>query len=81
MVFSGYMPSCGIAGLFGSFRGIPGGVVVKNPPANARDIRNLVTHSGILVWGVPGLRKLAGYSPRGCKDSDTTQLIWHACLA
>ena len=50
MVFSGYMPSCGIAGLFGSFRGVPGGVVVKNPPANARDIRNLVTHSGILVW-------------------------------
>ena len=67
--------------MFGSFRGIPGDVVVKNPPANARDIRDLVTHSSILVWGSPGLRKLASYSPWGCKELDMIQVIWHAWLA
>ena len=30
---SGYMPSSGIAGLYSSFMGFPGGSVVKNPSA------------------------------------------------
>ena len=33
MVSSGYMPSSGIAGLYSSFMGFPGGSVVKNPSA------------------------------------------------
>ena len=35
-----------------SGRGFPGGAVVKNPPANARDIRN--------VGSVPGWEKSPG---------------------
>ena len=54
----------------------------KNPPANARDVRDtgsipgwgdpleegMATHSGILVWKIPGQRSLAGYSPWGRKS-------------
>ena len=93
-------------------------LVVKNPPANAGDIRDMgltqgwedsleedmVTHSSILSfffflkfiyfqlkanWGMEptpvflpgefhGQRSQAGYSPRGCKESDMTeQLTFH----
>ena len=31
------------------------------------------THSSILAWRIYGQRSLAGYSPWGCKDSDTTE--------
>ena len=48
-------------------RGFPGGIVVKNPPANTGDIRDAVsipgsersrgggraTHSSILAWRIP----------------------------
>ena len=62
--------------------------VVKNPPANAGDLRDT---DSILTWGkIPwrrkwqptlvflprefhGLRSLAGYSPLGHKQSDTTE--------
>ena len=30
------------------------------------------THSSILAWEVHGQRRLVGYSPRGLKESDTT---------
>ena len=32
-----------------------------------------VTHSSILAWGIIWKRSLAGYSPWGCKKSDTTE--------
>ena len=30
-------------------------------------------HSSILAWGIPW--SLVGYSPQGCKESDTTEVI------
>ena len=53
-------------------------LVVKNPPANAGDGRNprvqslsrkgprkegMATHSSILVWRIPWIEDLVGYSP------------------
>ena len=64
-------------------------VVVKNPSANARDIRDagLIPESGrspggghgrewssILARETKGQRSLVGYSPWGCKESDTSDL-------
>ena len=34
--------------------------------------KGLATHSSILAWETLGQRSLAGYSPWGCKESDTT---------
>ena len=62
-------------------------VVVKNLSANAGDIRDVglihglgrsrgghSDHSSILAWRIPhGQRSLAGYSPWGRKESDTTE--------
>ena len=62
-------------------------IVVKNPPANAGDSRNedsipvlgrsaekeMLTHSSILAWESHGQRRLAGYSPWGCRESDMTE--------
>ena len=33
----------------------------------------MATHSSILAWEFHGQRVLVGYSPRGCKESDTTE--------
>ena len=33
----------------------------------------MATHSSILAWEIPWQRTLEGYSPRGCKESDTTE--------
>ena len=58
---------------------------VKNPPAKretqARSLswedsleRGMVTHCSILAWRIPRTeRSLVGYSPRGHKESDTTE--------
>ena len=35
----------------------------------------MVTHSSILAWRISGQRSLVGYSPWGCKESDTTELL------
>ena len=67
--------------------GFPGGLVIKNPPANAGDM-GLIPGLGrsprggdgdpILVF-LPGKyhgqRSLVGYSPRGCKESDMTECL------
>ena len=37
--------------------------------------KEMVTHSSILAWRIPGQRSLAGYSPRGRKESDTTERL------
>ena len=67
-------------------------LVVKNPPANEGDIRDTRSISGLgrcpgkgngnpLQHSWPGeshaQRGLTGYSPRGCKESDTTKATWH----
>ena len=58
--------------------------MVKNPPANAGDIREQVwslgredpleegtaTHSSILAWKIPRMESLVGYSPQGQEESD-----------
>ena len=35
--------------------------------------KEMATHSSILAWKIPGQRSLADYSPRGHKESDTTE--------
>ena len=52
------------------YRGLLGGSVVKNPPANARDVgsipglgrstgeKEMAVHSSILAWGVPWTEQL-----------------------
>ena len=63
------------------------GSAVKNVPAIQKiqetQIRSLgredpleesmATHSSILAWRTQGDRSLVGYSPWGCKESDTTE--------
>ena len=39
----------------------------------------MATHSSILAWGIPWTEDLAGYSPWGRKDLDTTEATQHAC--
>ena len=67
--------------------GFPSGAVVKNPPASAGDTRDRVQSLGqedpleeemakptpvFLLWKSHGQRSLAGNSPLGCQESDTT---------
>ena len=61
--------------------------MLKNLPANAGDEREtglalgledpleegMATHSNILAWRTHGQRSLAGYSPWGCKESETSE--------
>ena len=68
-------------------RELPGGAVVKNPPANVGDARDvgsisgwedpleeeLATHSSVLAWEIPGERSLLGYSIWGLKELDMTE--------
>ena len=35
--------------------------------------KDMATHSGILAWRIPWTEKPGGYSPQGCKESDTTE--------
>ena len=37
--------------------------------------KGMATHSSILAWILHGQRSLAGYSPWGCKESDTTEQL------
>ena len=70
---------------------IPRGIVVKNPPVNAGDIRDVFDpwvrkipwrkkwqSTPVFVPGkFHGQRILEGYSPWGCKESDTTEHRGH----
>ena len=40
--------------------------------------KEMATHSSILAWGIPWTRSLAGYSPWGHKELDTTKATEHA---
>ena len=46
--------------------------------------KEMATHSSILAWEIHGQRSLVGYSPWGCKESDTTEHesihIIHLCF-
>ena len=35
--------------------------------------KEMATHSSILAWRICGQRRLEGYSPWGCKESDMTE--------
>ena len=37
--------------------------------------KEMATHSSILAWKSHGQRSLVGYSPRGRKESDTTERL------
>ena len=37
--------------------------------------KGMATHSSILAWRIHGQRSLAGYSPWGRKESDTTERL------
>ena len=58
--------------------GFPGRSEVNNLSANAGDTgdyleEEMATHSSILAWKIPWREDLVGYSPRGCKESDTIE--------
>ena len=67
------------------------GLVIENPPANVGDIKDagsisglgrspeegMATHSVPLPGKSHGRRSLVGYSPRGRKQSDTTEQLSH----
>ena len=36
--------------------------------------KEMATHSSVLAWEIHGQRSLVGYSPWGCKESDTTRI-------
>ena len=65
---------------------------VKNPPAirettggrvgalgreDTLEEEGMATHSSILAWRTHGDRSLVGYSPWGCRESDTTEATKH----
>ena len=40
---------------------------------------SMTTHSSILAWRIPWQRNLAGYSPYGHSESDTTEATEYTC--
>ena len=42
--------------------------------------KGMATHSSILAWRICGWRRLVGYSPRGCKELDTTEQLHFTSL-
>ena len=37
--------------------------------------KEMATHSSILAWKIPQTEEPGGYSPKGCKESDTTERL------
>ena len=37
--------------------------------------KEMATHSSILAWKIPWTEEPVGYSPRGCKELDTTERL------
>ena len=67
-------------------KGFSGGSVVKTLLANALDSipvnpqkdpqeKQMATHSSNLAWRIPWTEEPGGYSPRGCKELDTTERL------
>ena len=42
--------------------------------------KGMATHSSILAWRIPWTEEPGGYSPWGCKESDTTEQLTHTLL-
>ena len=74
------------------FKSFPGDLAVKNLPAKQElqetGIRSLGgegtlerawQHTPASCWRTPWTGELAGYSPQGCKELDTTEATWHMC--
>ena len=58
-------------------------LVVKNPPANAGDLRYPGGGRGnpwqySCLKNLHGQRSVVGYGPKGCKELDTTEVTEHA---
>ena len=68
-------------------------LIVKYPPANVGEMgcrfdswvgktpleESTAIHSSILAWRIPWTEEPGGlYSPRGRKESNTTEATWHA---
>ena len=65
--------------------------MVKNPPANARDLRDaglipgsgnplekgMATHSNIRAWRIPWIEEPGELQSMGCKESDMTEQLMH----
>ena len=64
--------------------------MVKNLPANVGDVKRhgfeflgqedpldeeMAAHSSILDWRIPWTEEPGGIQPRGCKESDMTEVI------
>ena len=72
----------------------PVALVVKNPPANSRDIGNMAsipgsgrspgedmaTHSSILAWETPWAEKPGGLQPVGSQRVRQDLATEHACI-
>ena len=73
--------------------GLPGGSVVKSPPANAGDLGSMpglglfppekekATHFSIFAWEIPWTEESVGYSSWGCKEAgqDSAAKQGHDC--
>ena len=42
--------------------------------------KEMITHSSILAWSIPGTEKPSGLSPLGCKELDMTEQLTHIVL-
>ena len=40
----------------------------------------MATHSNILAWRISWTKSLVSYSQQGCKELDTTEKTWQACM-
>ena len=59
---------CGSAGKESARSAGAAGAVDLIPGSEAPLEEDMATHSSILAWRIHGQRKLAGYSPWGCKS-------------
>ena len=64
-------------------------LAIKNPPANAGDVRDvgwipgqedpleegMATHSSIVTWRISWTEEPGGYSPQGCTEFNRTKGI------
>ena len=71
-------------------------LVVKNPPTNAGDVRDvgsvpglgrfpwtegMATHSSIPAWRIPRTEEPGGLQSTGHQESDTTEVTQHMCTS
>ena len=40
----------------------------------------MATHSNILAWRISWTKSLVSYSQQSCKELDTTEKTWQACM-